>query len=259
MWKESSVLIPAWIRDRFPPQRRSAVDFLKNLIDEDMLREICEADYAQYVTEHFLALKPIWEGNDWTELDYLIPMEVLELIRWSEPEVPEWKPGSVGIRGHKMRAFSCSVLLATSNFEPDQNTLIQMLDSVSVIGQQAEEAGARFLVWQLDRMGLDECRPFFVLGLAAMIQSVLNPISLEMEKDLAEWIISQESEIRAYLTGFRESYKVAPWLFGLSFHDLRVKRWEALILSMQKKSGDKPLGQMFTQKLGSCYFPHQEK
>ncbi len=78
-----------------------------------MLKEIAEADYAQDVEEHLAALKPVWEGSEFTELHHWFPMVVLDLIRWPEPEDPNWKPGSTGLRGHKMRAFSCAVLLAT--------------------------------------------------------------------------------------------------------------------------------------------------
>jgi hypothetical protein len=86
MLKESTVQMPQWIREHFPPDQRSAVDHLRGLIDESMLREIAEADYAKDVEGHFAALKPIWQGGDLTELDHWFPMEVLELIRWSEPE-----------------------------------------------------------------------------------------------------------------------------------------------------------------------------
>ena len=154
-----------------PPDQRSAVDHLRGLIDEGMLKEIAEADYAQDVSGHFSALKPIWEGGELTVLDSWFPMEVLELIRWSEPEDPEWKPGSTGSRGHKMRAFSCAVLLATPNFHPDKETLIQMVDSVFLLGREAQEATARFLVWQLDSLGHEDDRPFFALALAARITS----------------------------------------------------------------------------------------
>jgi hypothetical protein len=209
-----------------------------------MLREIAEADYAQDVAEHLAALKPIWEGGELTELDYWFPKEVLELIRWSEPEDSDWKPGSTGSRGHRMRAFSCAVLLATPNFEPDKETLIQMVDSVSLLGPGAREATARFLVWRLDTLGHEEDRPFFALALAAITQSLEDSLSYPMEQDLADWVAGEESFERTYLAGFHDSYRNAPWMFGLSFNDMRNERWEALIRAVQEKSGDNPLGRM---------------
>jgi hypothetical protein len=70
MLKELPVQMPQWIRERFPPDQRAAVDYLRRLIDVDMLREIAEADYAQDVSEHLAALKPIWEGGELRELHY---------------------------------------------------------------------------------------------------------------------------------------------------------------------------------------------
>jgi len=248
MLRVSPVQMPPWIRVRFPPDQRSAVDHLRGLIDESMLMEIAEADYAQDVFGHLSALKPIWEGGELTELDSWFPMEVLELIRWSEPENPEWKPGSTGSRGHKMRAFSCAVLLATPNFEPDKETLIQMIDSVFPLGRDAQEATARFLVWQLDSLGREDDRPFFALALAALIQSLDPSLSIAMEQDLAEWLGEEESSERSYLAGFDESYRDARWMFGLSFSNMRNERWESLIRTVRGISGDNPLGCMIAKK-----------
>lgn len=247
MLKEYPVQMPQWIRERFRPDQRSAVDYLRGLIDEGMLKEIAEADYAQDVAEHLAALKAIWEGGELTELDHWFPMEVLELIRWSEPEDPEWKPGSTGSRGHKTRAFSCAVLLATPNFEPDKETLIQMVDSVALLGPEAREAAARFLVWRLDSLGREEDRPFFALALAAIIQSLEDSLSSPMEQELADWVADEESSERTYLAGFHDSYRSAPWMFGLSFNDMRNQRWQALIHTVRERSSDGPLGCMLAK------------
>ena len=247
MLKESPVLIPQWIRERFLSDQRSAVDYLRDLIDEGMLREIAEADYAQEIEEHFSALKPIWEGGALTELDHWFPMEVLELIRWSEPEAPDWKPGSTGLRGHKLRAFSCAVLLATPNFEPEKETLIQLVVSVFLLGSKAQEATARFLVWRLDTLDREEDRPFFALALAALTQSLEDDLSTPKEQDLADWVAGEESFERNYLAGFHDSYRNSPWMFGLSFNDMRNKRWKALMRAVQEKSGDGPLARMIAE------------
>jgi hypothetical protein len=247
MLKESPPQVPRWVRERFPPDQRSAADYLRSLIDEGMLREIAEADYARDVEEHLAALKPIWDGDELKELHYWYPDEVLRLIRWSEPEDPEWKPGSTGLRGHKMRAFSCAVLLATPNFEPDKETMIQLVDSVFLLGSEAREATAGFLVWRLDTLGREDDRPFFALALAAIVQSLEDSLSSSMEQELADWVSHEESSERSYLAAFRESYRTAPWLFGLSFSDMRNHKWERLIRSVRERSGPKALGQMLTK------------
>lgn len=248
MLNEFSVQIPQWIRERFPADQRSAVDHLRSLIDEDMLQEIAEADYAQDVAEHLAALKPIWEGGELKELGHWSPKEVLQLIRWSEPEDPNWKPGSTGLRGHKIRAFSCAVLLATPNFEPDKDTLIQMVDSAFLLGSEAQEATAKFLVWRIDALGREEDRPFFAFALAAVAQSIISPLSTSQEQDLSDWVAFEELSERTYLAGYDDSYQTSPWLFGLTYGNMLQGRWQALIRTVKERSGDNPLGRLIAEK-----------
>lgn len=247
MLEDCSVRMPSWIQDRFPPDQRAAVDFLRQLIDVDMLKKIAEADYERDTEEHLAALIPLWKGANLTELGPWFPREVLELIRWSEPEVDEWKPGSTGSRGHIMRAFSCAVLLASPDFEPDKETLIQMLDSVIVLSPDAQEATARFLVWRLGSLEHEEDRPFFALGLSAIILYLKEILPVRREQDLANWLADVEASERAYLAKFHKSYQSSPWLFGLSFSDMRNDRWEHLIRNVKEMSGDNPLGRMLSE------------
>ena len=52
---ENPTEIPAWVKARFPPDRRAAVDYFRRLLDADMLREIAEADYKRETENHFAA------------------------------------------------------------------------------------------------------------------------------------------------------------------------------------------------------------
>jgi hypothetical protein len=247
MTAEEHIEIPAWIRSEFPADRRAAVDYLRRLIDEEMLREIAAADYGDRVQEHYAAIEPIWSDGTLARLGTWFPMEVLELIRWSEPEDPDWKPGSTGLRGHKMRAFSCAVLLATPNFDPDKATLIQMLDSVFAIGNEAPEAMGRFLTWRIGAIERGQDRPFFALALAAIAYLGDPEVDIDREDELAAWVAAEEAAERAYLSGFDPSYETAPWLFGLSFGDMRNARWRALIEGIQAASGEGPLGRLLAR------------
>lgn len=232
---------------------------MRRLIDEDMLMEIAGADYERDSDQHLAALIPIWKGADLTEMDSWFPREVLELIRWSEPEVDEWKPGMEGPRGHIMRAFSCAVLLATPSFEPDKETLIQMIDSMFLLGSDAQEATARFLNWRLGSLEHEEDRPFFALGLAAIILSLEQGLSARQEQDMADWVAGEESSERAYLAGFHESFQTSRWLFGLSFSNMRNNHWENLIRKMIKDSCENPMGRMLSANLNradqNAFFP----
>lgn len=189
---DPTIEIPAWLRQRFAPERSAAVKYFRRLIDKGMLREIAEADYGLEADEHLAALDPIWRGAEFEDLHYWHPMEVLELMRWSEPESPNWKPGSTGNRGHKIRAFCCAVLLAARNHEPEKETLIQMLNSAYSLGDEALDASARFLSARIPELGREDDRPFFVLALAAIAQSLLSDLNIELEEELAAWIDAEE-------------------------------------------------------------------
>src|SRR5262245_40470300 len=103
--------IPAPIIAAFPPAADLLLDHARRQIDEAMLMEIARADYEQDVDAHLTALRAIRDlGITPAPMEWH-PGEVLELIRNSEPEVPAWKPGGTGRRGHQMRAFACAALL----------------------------------------------------------------------------------------------------------------------------------------------------
>ena len=88
----------------------------------------------------------------------------------------------------------------------------------------------------------EEDRPFFVLALAAIAYHRTPELTIAQEEDLAEWIYHEEYAEREYLTCFNEKYRNAPWLFGLSFNDMRNTKWLALIRKIQRASGPRPLG-----------------
>jgi hypothetical protein len=200
MRKKPPVPMPGWVRERFPPDKRAAIEHLRRRIDEGMLREIAEADYAQDVERHLAALRPLWSGVEFTELQHWFPMEVLELIRWSEPQDKDWKPGSTGLRGHQMRAFCCAVLLAVSIFEPEKETLIQFLDSVLVLGADATEAAGRFLTWKINTLGREDDRPFFALAIAGALHVLEPEMPVSEEESLAQWVQDEEASERDYLS-----------------------------------------------------------
>ncbi|WP_428305612.1 hypothetical protein [Lacipirellula sp.] len=104
-------------------------------VDNSMLREISEADYGMDAKVHFMALRRIKAGEILAPMEWE-PREVLELIRWSEPEDPTHKPGAVGARGHWMRLFACTALIRAGAepvnegyFHGEDSTIIQLVDS----------------------------------------------------------------------------------------------------------------------------------
>jgi hypothetical protein len=79
-------------------------------IDEGMLREIAEADYGWKAEECYALLQPMLKTGLVASDDSHL-REVLELIRWSEPDEPDWSPGGRGRRGHWMRLFACTAMV----------------------------------------------------------------------------------------------------------------------------------------------------
>jgi hypothetical protein len=64
---------------------------LASALAVDDLGEIVPADYGQDVEEHLVALRRICATREVPSPMPWRPGEVLELIRWSEPEDPEWR------------------------------------------------------------------------------------------------------------------------------------------------------------------------
>lgn len=239
--------MPPWILERFPPNPRAAVDYFRRSVDAGMLQEIAEADYAQGVEKHLQALRPIWSGANLTELDSWYPREVLELIRWSEPGDPEWKPGATGLRGHRMRAFSCAVLLAAPNLENDQATLIQLVDSGFVLGPDAQKAIASFLTWKVGTLDRENDRPFFAFALASLLQALEPKLPIAKEQELADWLQQEEAAERSHQAKKDKSCQTSPWLVGLSPNGQRNTRWESLLQKVGQTSGSRPLGVMLAK------------
>ncbi|KLU02318.1 hypothetical protein RISK_005384 [Rhodopirellula islandica] len=92
--------------DQLEPSSDDLLRIVFSNVDESMLREIAAADYGEVFDEHLEQLAVIKSGKILAPMQWE-PKEVLELIRWSEPEDPSWSPGSTGDRGHWMRLFAC--------------------------------------------------------------------------------------------------------------------------------------------------------
>src|SRR5438105_12750580 len=112
--------IPPILIKTFPPYPDALLAKAGELVTDDMLEEISGADYGMDADAHFAALLTIRDQVRVTAPMPWEPKEVLELVRWSQPEDPRWKPGGTGERGHIMRAFCCAALLRAAA-EPANN------------------------------------------------------------------------------------------------------------------------------------------
>jgi len=166
--------------NRFEPTPDELLRLVFGRVDESMLHEIAAADYGQDVDEHLEQLHAIKSGKVLAPMRWE-PKEVLELIRWSEPEDPTWSPGSTGDRGHWMRLFSCTVLLRAAAdpanegyFTGEDSTIIQLVDSAIKLGVSTPRAALKFLCWcmQSETLG-DWDRLYFAIAIQILLV-VLN-------------------------------------------------------------------------------------
>ena len=205
--------LPPVLVEAFQPAPDLLLDIARRQIDDGMLLEIARADYGMDDQLHLAALRIIRDQGKVPESLEWHPSEVLRLMRWSNPEEPRHRPGSVGKRGHRMRAFACAALLRAR--VADDATLAQCLGSAKVIGQEMNLAAARFLTWGIPQVSISE-RWLFAFGLLVVATRVGPGRFKESElRVAAEWVLAEESEKQQEFGPFDLSDPV-PLPFGLS-------------------------------------------
>jgi hypothetical protein len=247
--------------NRFEPDGDVLLRAISAHVTVEMLECISRADYGSRADEHLAALRLLHQtGGFWKNLAW-VPMEVLELIRWSEPEDPEWKPGRTGEFGHWMRAFSCAAILRAEH-EPwnykyndgcTDSTTIQLLLSLDSLPHHFYGEAVRNFAWLLQRSnpeGTEKLKDESVREYGvALIWLALHFERLVQDQDLeilAQWIVRRADEVswdprlkefpglRAMVIGCQ---KRSGWeLFGVKLAELdlggrspELQRWVRLI------------------------------
>ncbi|HVT99087.1 MAG TPA: hypothetical protein VHE33_16400 [Acidobacteriaceae bacterium] len=222
-------------------------------ISDDMLEEIARADYDEEVEGHFAALLPIRN-----EARFIVPMqwcpgEVLELIRYSQPDRPDWKPGSPKIRGHWMRAFASAALLRAQfppwNYRGDAAepslTLIQLIHSLRALPVDFNIEASRFVAYLMQQSNLegdDEEVLYYAISLIWFALHLDEPPTDESLIELCEWLVLREAQLAEslpggfdrWLLGIRGAYPPpSPWeRFGpilaeldITAHSIQLQDW----------------------------------
>ena len=158
------------------PSPRSLEKLLARKIDDSMLDEIAHADYGESVRQHFVALVNVRNGSFVSQRDWE-PLEVLELVRHSEPanRIVGGKTVNKSTREHWMRLFCCTVLLKTSaetDYEDigEESTIRQFVRSARELGGEAIHAALSFIEWLIGRSHRDSpyCPiAFIILGVSS--------------------------------------------------------------------------------------------
>jgi hypothetical protein len=223
-------MLRSFLESLNPDQHILFVEIAKH-IDDDMLEEISAANYALDADVHLVALRRLRDTGELLEPLHWFPCEVLELIRNSEPEDPAWKPGSAGIRGHWMRAFSSAALLRAfgppwdynADPAPPSYTLVQLLRSLACLPVDLFPVTIRFISWFMlhaDLEGSNEQPIYFGI---ALLWLTLRQAQLQLDEELirlSEWIVKREEEFhRRWPRAFDR------WLLGIA-HDPPPSPWE---------------------------------
>jgi hypothetical protein len=225
---------PGDLLKTFDPAANVLLDLLRKQVDDAMLQEIAEADYGMEADGNLEALRCIRDRGEVPAPMQWEPKEVLELIRWSEPDDPNWQPGATGVRGHWMRAFACAALLRGAA-EPandgylvnsENDTVAQLLASASVLGPDVQMATARFLAWRIPQLEVGE-RPLFAFGLL-FLATLLNGDRFPEHQiaSLADWVVAEETQAHKGV-GLPPRPQGDLWL-GLVYYGLRYEVWKAI-------------------------------
>jgi hypothetical protein len=217
------------------PNENALTPLFQANIDEPMLREIAEADYGWKADHCYELLEPVLKTGLLAPDDFNV-REVLELIRWSEPEDPEGSPGGQGGRGHWMRLFACTELVrlaarSPNSFEGECSTLAQLVSSAIDLGKPVARAGASVLTWRfLASPGADPDSAFLAFGVLLLAVHVEHAEgSGQWLKDLAEWAEDEESRSRNALSTWSSALPHWDrWLTGLTVFHQREGIWRSL-------------------------------
>lgn len=218
--------------------RQPLLTLLSPHITDELLYDIAMADYGMDVEQHLAGLRQIRMGEMLIPLAWE-PREVLELIRWSEPDQPNsrWDRKGEGQSGHLQRAFACTALLLAAAVPENRNlllggenaTIIQLIASLLTLDEAMQRAAARLLSERLLLLDLeDDDRPFFALGIL-LLAAALPKAEPAHLAELAVWVLEEEARCRDYLAHFAPWQRVTDhWLLGLTTFNLRDEVWQTL-------------------------------
>lgn len=189
----------------FDPEPDCLLRRISEHVDDEVLEWISTADYGERADEHLAALRQVRDTGAFPQRIHWCPAEVMELIRWSEPEDPNWKPGKTGELGHWMRAFSCAALLRATR-EPwnygdgigTDSTLVQLALSLCELPIDFTAQAARFLAWLLLHSDLEGADGQVCAYGAGLLWFALQPpaqIADQSLVSLSQWVIRRADEI----------------------------------------------------------------
>ena len=223
------------------PDEGALTSLFQANVDDAMLRQIAEADYGWEADRCHVLLQTMLKTGS-VESDDFNLREALELIRWSEPEDPEWSPGGHGRRGHWMRLFACAALVRLAakypgTFDGECGTLAQLISSAIELGHPVAQAAASLLAWRfLAYPGNETDRAFLAFAILLLVGHVEGRNGRgQWLKELAVWVEDEESTARDAVVAWSSE-----WLIGLIPYCLRESVWRSLALVLARPESPHP-------------------
>ena len=183
------------------PDERALLERLAPHIDDAMLHEIAAADYGNDAAEN-LALLRRMRDEDHVPENAWIPMEAVELVRWSEPDERGWRPGGEGRRGHLMRAFCAGWVMRVAGqreryvLAAGNETAVQLLGSLERLELGLWREAAGLLAWFVPRWSAaGNADEDALLGVALLHCALRTGVADAALVALCEWIAAREQAI----------------------------------------------------------------
>lgn len=166
----------------FAPNPRTLFDRLRREVDESTLRAIANADYGCDAEKHYAALLTIHKSGEVpANLDWQ-PYEVLQLVRWMEPDDEASKPFADGTRGNVVRLFGTTILMRAAaeggQFDTgdDDSDVVQAAASVQRLGPAYADEALTLFAWYGERARRSMHASFSAaLGIASIWPLVSEP------------------------------------------------------------------------------------
>ncbi|MGA2217073.1 MAG: hypothetical protein ABSG51_03255 [Terracidiphilus sp.] len=221
-------------RSHLEPDSEGLLREISRHINDEMLEEIAAAEYGLDKEKQFMVLRQVRETGTFPPDMHRFPMEVMELIRWSEPEDPAWRPGRTGEFGHWMRAFSCAAILrveyAPYNYHYNNgcidSAVIQMVLSLRALPVDFNSHAAKFFAWLMlnsEPEGRDNRVCAYGIGLFWFALRLNPSPSDEILISLGTWTLRRADELFG-----KYSLDRLPGLREMAVESQKQTSWERL-------------------------------
>jgi hypothetical protein len=191
--------------NRFDPDGDVLLRAISAHVSDEMLECISRADYGIDADKHFAALHLLRDDLTFPENPVMVPMEVLELMRWDDP-VADIRPGKTAEFGHWMMVFSCAAILRAVhepwNYKGDgstDSTTIQLILSLEALPVDLNHQAAANFAWLIlnsEPEGMNDSIREYGVALLWFALHLSPRLSDDDLIALAQWVLKRADELK---------------------------------------------------------------